>query len=240
MKHNIVSLFSGAMGLDIGLEQAGFKTSLAVEVDPHCCRTIRKNRPALDVWQTDVRKINGTGILERLNRPKERLPHGRRAAVPEFLSWRQASGLVRSAGKPDLHLSEAHPGNSATFLRLGKRGKPRDRSITTPANRKAPGKHWNLSVYDRKDKNHGSDNAAMETDELSGSAIHQIIEDVQALGYHIGLSVVDAADYGAPQHRLRFLLFGGRDGLAPAVLRLPTETALACCLFRPSATRSLT
>jgi DNA (cytosine-5)-methyltransferase 1 len=57
----------------------------------------------------------------------------------------------------------------------------------------------------------------MEADELSGSAIRQIIQDVQGLGYRIRLAVVDAADYGAPQHRLRFLLFGARDSAVPKI-----------------------
>jgi DNA (cytosine-5)-methyltransferase 1 len=33
---------------------------------------------------------------------------------------------------------------------------------------------------------------------------------------------VDAAEYGAPQHRLRFIMFGARDSLAP-VIPLPTH-----------------
>ena len=78
-----------------------------------------------------------------------------------------------------------------------------------------PGKHWNLSVYDRKK---GGDGAPMEPDELSGSAIRQIVKDVQGLGYQVSLSVVDAADYGAPQHRLRFLMFGARESAAPRIL----------------------
>jgi DNA (cytosine-5)-methyltransferase 1 len=41
----LVSLFSGAGGLDFGLEAAGFRTAAAVEVDTDCCRTLRANRP---------------------------------------------------------------------------------------------------------------------------------------------------------------------------------------------------
>jgi DNA (cytosine-5)-methyltransferase 1 len=79
-----------------------------------------------------------------------------------------------------------------------------------------PGKHWNLSVYDQKRSGHG-DGAPMEADELSGSAIRQIVKDVRELGYQIHFSVVDAADYGAPQHRMRFLMFGARDAAAPTI-----------------------
>ena len=38
-----ISLFTGAGGLDIGLEKAGFGVSLCVEADRTCRETIRKN-----------------------------------------------------------------------------------------------------------------------------------------------------------------------------------------------------
>src|SRR4051812_24514779 len=40
-----LSFFSGAMGLDLGLERAGIKTVLASEIDSASCATIRTNRP---------------------------------------------------------------------------------------------------------------------------------------------------------------------------------------------------
>ncbi len=36
-----VSLFSGAGGMDVGVMQAGFDVLGCVEVDPHCCETLR-------------------------------------------------------------------------------------------------------------------------------------------------------------------------------------------------------
>ena len=47
MKHSrgVVSLFSGAGGLDIGLEAAGYTHLLCVERDNDCVRTLRRNRP---------------------------------------------------------------------------------------------------------------------------------------------------------------------------------------------------
>jgi site-specific DNA-cytosine methylase len=73
----------------------------------------------------------------------------------------------------------------------------------------------------RKKGDQGSDSPPMEPDELSGSAVRQIIKDVRGPGYQISFSVVDAADYGAAQHRLRFLMFGARDGSAP---KIPSPT----------------
>ena len=42
-----LSFFSGAMGLDLGLEKAGLPILLACEVDKACRQTIQKNRPDL-------------------------------------------------------------------------------------------------------------------------------------------------------------------------------------------------
>ena len=40
----VVSLFTGAGGLDLGLEAAGFETAVAIEMDKWACKTIRENR----------------------------------------------------------------------------------------------------------------------------------------------------------------------------------------------------
>lgn len=43
--NKIISLFSGAGGMDIGFEMSGFKTAVAVEFDKSCCETLNKNKP---------------------------------------------------------------------------------------------------------------------------------------------------------------------------------------------------
>lgn len=53
-----ISLFSGAGGTDIGVEQAGFKTLCSVEVDPHCVSTLLQNARGKSVWQADVRALD--------------------------------------------------------------------------------------------------------------------------------------------------------------------------------------
>src|SRR5690554_3200856 len=40
----VISLYTGAGGLDYGLEAAGFETAVAVEMDKWCCNTLRHNR----------------------------------------------------------------------------------------------------------------------------------------------------------------------------------------------------
>ena len=59
----VISLFSGAGGLDIGFNHAGFKTSVMVEMDPACCRTLRKNMPETPVIEGDINNISTDQIL---------------------------------------------------------------------------------------------------------------------------------------------------------------------------------
>ena len=71
--YNVVSLFSGAMGLDIGLERTGrFRVLACVEKEPEFCETIRTNiragrlRPGLKVIQADIRELDPTDVLSAL------------------------------------------------------------------------------------------------------------------------------------------------------------------------------
>lgn len=59
----IISLFSGAGGLDIGFERAGFQTAVAVEIDPACCDTLRTNRPQWTVINKSITEVSGQEIL---------------------------------------------------------------------------------------------------------------------------------------------------------------------------------
>lgn len=63
-KQKIISLFSGAGGLDIGFEAAGFETAVAVEIDPSCCETLRTNRPLIHVINKSVTDVTGEELLK--------------------------------------------------------------------------------------------------------------------------------------------------------------------------------
>ena len=208
----VVSLFSGGMGLDLGLEQVGLSATLAVELDAACCQTIRDNRPALDVWQTDMATLTADAVLDRLGRPADVFlmaggppcqsfsPGGKRAGLSDprgnlIYSYLKLVGTVR----PRFFVLE----NVANLVTAALQHRPiADR----------PGKRWNLSTYKS-----GGGELALKPSELSGTAARQLVADAAGLGYQLSLAVADASEYGAPQKRLRFLLLGSRDGAAPAL-----------------------
>lgn len=72
MENNLtaISLFSGAGGMDIGVQQAGFTILSCLELDKNCCDTLRENisregRSTL-VYEGDIKNITPEQILEDL------------------------------------------------------------------------------------------------------------------------------------------------------------------------------
>lgn len=60
---DVISFFSGAMGLDLGLEQSGLTVVLGQDFDKDCIRTIQANHRT--VIGGDIRKIDPETILQR-------------------------------------------------------------------------------------------------------------------------------------------------------------------------------
>ncbi len=55
----VVEICAGAGGQALGLESAGFQHKLAVEIDRDAANTLRLNRPGWDIFEGDVRDVNG-------------------------------------------------------------------------------------------------------------------------------------------------------------------------------------
>jgi DNA (cytosine-5)-methyltransferase 1 len=54
-QHSVVGLCSGAGGLDLGFEQAGFHHKHAIDLNPWAIATLQQNRPQWSVTQTDLK-----------------------------------------------------------------------------------------------------------------------------------------------------------------------------------------
>lgn len=59
----VISLFSGAGGLDLGFESAGFRIAVALESDSSCCNTLTVNRPNLPVINSKIEDTSTAAIL---------------------------------------------------------------------------------------------------------------------------------------------------------------------------------
>lgn len=81
---NLISLFSGAGGLDKGFHNAGFRTIVANEFDPKICPTFRANYPDVNLIEGDIRAI-----------PSEAFPEHVTGIIggPPCQSWSEAGSL---------------------------------------------------------------------------------------------------------------------------------------------------
>lgn len=57
-----LEICAGAGGQALGLERAGFEPAALVEIDAHCCTTLRTNRPAWPVVECDLHGFDAGGI----------------------------------------------------------------------------------------------------------------------------------------------------------------------------------
>ncbi len=57
-----IELFAGAGGLALGLERAGLKNILLVEIDKDCVETLKTNRPNWNILHKDISKVDFKGI----------------------------------------------------------------------------------------------------------------------------------------------------------------------------------
>ncbi len=80
----LISLFSGAGGLDKGFHNAGFQTIIANECDPKICPTFKANFPETYLIEGDIRKIK-----------ESEFPSGITGIIggPPCQSWSEAGSL---------------------------------------------------------------------------------------------------------------------------------------------------
>ncbi len=59
-----VEAFAGGGGLTVGLRNAGIRTIVAIEIEPHAATTFKTNHPHATVLCQDIREIHGEQLLE--------------------------------------------------------------------------------------------------------------------------------------------------------------------------------
>ena len=187
--YNVISLFSGAMGLDNGIEKAGMNIRLCVEIQHAMAETIRKNRPHIPLVEDDVRNYSGAEL---------RALAGLDEADEVFLVCGGPPCQAFSTAGKRLGFDDDRGNVFLKYLDLIGEIKPR---------------------YFILENVRGLLSAAYVPPDLKtnavpskGSAMLYALEKIKNLGYSATFTLYDAANYGVPQNRERVIILGSRDG----------------------------
>jgi DNA (cytosine-5)-methyltransferase 1 len=190
----IVSFFSGAGGLDLGFEAAGFEHAALVEHNGLFCETLRKNRPNWEVLGPprgtgDVSNFEAmeSDIARVIGRSKQGFSGVFVGGPPCQPFSIAANQRFSKSGENFKRVGFAHEKNGNllfSFLDLIKLFRPRVFMIEN-----VPG----LSDVDQ------------------GAQLNRAISTLQGAGYKIvDPIIVNASEYSVPQHRQRLFLIGSR------------------------------
>ena len=196
----VVSLFSGLGGLDLGLESAGWNCVFATDLDARAVESLCSNRgyslangghflKNAQIERADARKLSGREVLAKVGRRRGDITL--LAGGPPCQSWSSAGhqlGFEDPRGQLiDEYLRLAVEMDCRFLLFENVRG------LVT----------------------------ARGADGVPGSALMWLREQLFARGWQTVVELLNAADYGAPQRRVRVVLIGYREGDTP---RLPSPT----------------
>ncbi len=204
-RFTVLSLFSGGMGLDLGLEKTGrFKPLACVEMVPAFCETIRVNRDAgrisnrdLRVYEADIRDLDALRVMADLGLKPGELDLLTGGPPCQSFSTTGRRGTVQDPRGTLLW----------SFLRFVAAMRPKMfvmenvRGLMSAALRHRP-------IKDRPEKG----GPPLEEDEEPGSVIRLFVEDLHD-AYRMDCFEVNAVNYGAPQLRERAIFIGNRFNL---------------------------
>lgn len=200
-----ISLFSGAMGLDLGLEKAGILPAICVELNASACRTIRRNRPEVTLLEGDLTQMSTEKILEAA---------GLQAGEVFIVVGGPPCQSFSTAGKR-LAFEDPRGRLIPEFMRVVRESRPRYFIMENVRGL------LSASLKHRPLNQRGSDFPPLSPEEQPGSVKNLILSDFKAMGYTVNFKLINAANYGVPQSRERVVLIGNRDGhLVP----FPEET----------------
>jgi len=195
-----VSLFTGAGGLDYGFEAAGFSTRLAVEIDPAACATLSRNRPGWIVLRKQIQHVSGKELTKAVGIDEREIDIV--IGGPPCQPFSKAGYWVTGDTQ---RLDDPRAETLSSYMRVVGELLPRAFVLENVPGIAYSGKDEGLRLLERWvrkiNREHGT-------------------------RYALSSKVVNAAEYGVPQLRTRFLMMGDRDGgnfaFPPPTHKLPT------------------
>ena len=181
----VLSLFSGAGGLDYGLEAAGFDVRACVDFDPDACRTIQNSRE-WPVIEDDIEKVPAARLLAVAN-----LAAGEPSLLAAGPPCQPFSKAGLWANGQIGRLTDPRAGTLQTLMKIFEATLPHVLLIENVPGLPADGRGTGLQKI------------------LTGISL---VNERQGTDYRPSWSIVRSADHGVPQLRQRFLLVADRDG----------------------------
>ena len=195
-RYKVLSFFSGAMGLDIGLSKAGLEPMLASEIEPNTRKTILLNEPNSGLIG-DINKYSSSMIREfaGLSADEE----------IDLIVGGPPCQAFSTAGKRE-SFNDSRGNVFLTFIDRILELKPKYAVIENVRGLlSAP-----FAMDYPADKGFGY---SEKTPAVSkGGALSHIIKKLEEGGYTVSFNLYNAANYGAPQKRERVVIFCSRDG----------------------------
>lgn len=181
----LISLYSGAGGMDYGFEAAGFETAVALEFDHDCCETLRRNR-RWPVIERSIFEVPTTELLATAGlKPKEAdLLIGGPPCQPFSKAGYWAHG-------DSARLDDPRADTLGAYLRVVEEALPKAFVLENVSGLAFSGKDEGL--------------------QLLLSRIAQINRKTKS-NYKPTFRVLNAAEFGVPQLRERFFMVASRDG----------------------------
>jgi DNA (cytosine-5)-methyltransferase 1 len=199
---DVISFFSGAMGLDIGLQSAGLNIKIGQDFDTACVETMQAN--GHEVVGGDIRNIA----------PDDMLNAARLSIGEPFLVCGGPPCQSFSTAGRRLGINDPRGSLFMDFIRMIDCIRPRFFIMENVKGlMSAPLKH--IPHADRS-------NDKITDEEKSGTVLDVVLGEFKRLGYKTVYGILDAVNYGVPQFRERFVLIGSRDG-EEIFLPIPTN-----------------
>lgn len=183
----VISLYSGAGGLDYGFEAAGFDTKVAVEMDHDCCETLRANRKSWEVVERSIFDVSSEELLEKAS--------AKRGEVDVVIGGPPCQPFSKAgywARGDSLRLEDPRANTLSAYLRVIEEVTPRTFLLENVQGLAYSGKDEGLRLL------------------LDGLAT---INQRTKSNYKPVVRVLNAADFGVPQLRERVFVIASRDGM---------------------------